>query len=118
VTSGGSKGVRDVSRDRARAVLLTERERRTMAETVAGKELEIFWSGEPLPTALVVSFGKEDRGAKGAAAALEKIKDTAEGKEVVKLMGIEGFAPADPRVMGTLEARYDGTGDGKKADGR
>jgi hypothetical protein len=113
--SSYSKAGREVGRGKVRAVLFTERERRAMDQTIAGKELEVFWRSEPLPTALVVSFGKEDRGAKDVAAALEKIKDTADGKEVVKLMGIEGFAPVDPKVVGALEARYDGAGDGKKA---
>jgi hypothetical protein len=107
-TEGFTKGVRDVARGRARAVLLTERERRAMAETAAGKELEIFYRTEPLPTALVVSFGKASPAVGDAARGMGKLKDAPGGEEIIRTMGIEGFEPVDGKVIEGLSARYEG----------
>jgi hypothetical protein len=109
-TSGFSKGVRDVSKGKAAAVLLTERELRAMKETTAGKELDAFYRTEALPTAIVVSFGPPTENGRKAVEALKGIKDNPDGKELVKLMGIDGFGPVDPKAMEKFEKRFEAAG--------
>ncbi len=103
---GFTKAVRAVSRGKARAVLLTEREERGLQDLTAGKELEVFYRTEELPTALVVSVGTKDESARGAAKALQGLKGSPQGKQILDLMGIEGFSQADAKRVKELGDRY------------
>jgi len=106
VSQGFSKGVRDASKGKIRAVLLTERERRAMKETIAGREMEVSYQSEELPTALLVSLGPAGAAAQAAAKAMEALKGNEEGRGVLATMGIDGFTRADAKRIAALEARY------------
>jgi hypothetical protein len=105
-TEGWSKGVRDVGRGKARAVLLNDRERLSMSEIDAGKNLEVFYQTESVPLALMVSLGGENDTARKSALALESLGRSPEGKEMLKSMGIDGFAPFDAGRLKAIEERY------------
>jgi hypothetical protein len=115
---GFSKAIRDVARGKARAALLTERERRGMESLTAGKDLEVAYETRALPTALVVAIGKETEMARQAAGALKAMKDVPDGQELLKMMGIEGFGSIDEKVLAALEERYKGAGGGVPAGAR
>jgi hypothetical protein len=105
-TAGSTKPLRDVSKGKARAALVTGFEKRAMKDLTVGKELEVSYQTEEYPTALVVSFGEASAAVQGSAKALEGLQGTAEGKDVVKMMGIEGFAPVDAKRLAVIEARW------------
>jgi hypothetical protein len=105
-TRSPTKGIRDASRGKVAAVLLTEREKRALASLTAGQDLEVYYQTEELPTAIMVSLGKKDAPAEGAAKALAGLKDNPEGQSLLALMGIEGFVPVGEQELAKFEARY------------
>ncbi len=105
-TRSSTKGIRDASRGKVAAVLLTEREKRALDSLTAGQELEVYYRTEELPTAIMVSLGKKDAPAEGAAKALAGLKDNPEGQSLLALMGIEGFVPVGEQELAKFEARY------------
>ena len=116
-TEGFTKGIRNVARGKARAVLLTELERKSMAELSSGKDVEVFYRTEAYPLALVVSMGGENEMARKSASALESLGKTSEGKEMLKTMGIDGFAAIDAARLKGIEDRYAQAAGGPAARG-
>ncbi len=104
--NGFSRGVRNVAKGRVKAALLTARECEALQNLKAGNELEICYRTEELPVALMVSFGKEGDATRKGAKALAGLKDSPSGKELITIMGIEGFTPVDLKRLGNLTRRY------------
>jgi len=113
-SAGFSRGIRNVSRGKARAVLLNARERKTMTNLTAGKSLQVFYQTERLPTALVVSLGKKGESAREGARALQGMKDSPEGRKLLVYMGIDGFVPVDLKLLERLMLRYKRDGEEEK----
>ena len=80
----------------------------------AGKKLEVFYQSEALPTALVVSIGKESAAARDGARGLEALKASAGGRELLGIMGIQGFAPVNAAQLENLKKRYQWSGAARK----
>ena len=104
--AGFTRGVRDAARGKVHAVLLTERERKSLESLTAGKELEVVHKSEELPTALVVTFGAASDLASQAAKAFQALSASAEGKKVLETMGLESFAAVEPKRLDELSSRY------------
>ncbi len=105
-----SKGIRDVTRDRKDAVILSHREYRGMKRLRSARELSVIHTTPAFPTAVVVTIGKPARREKLAAdlaRALAALEKTEKGREILETMGISGFAPLDTARLESLEARYE-----------
>src|SRR5262245_61086261 len=66
-TRSSTKAIRDASRGKVAAVLLTEREKRALGNLTAGQELEVYHQTDELPTAILVSLGKKEPSSEAAA---------------------------------------------------
>ncbi|MBI4585297.1 MAG: PhnD/SsuA/transferrin family substrate-binding protein [Planctomycetes bacterium] len=119
-----SRGYREVAKGRQDAVLMSHREYQGLKQLEAAKELEAIHTTRSYPVAVVVAFGERLPAEQQAklSAALKSFGKTAEGKDLLQTMGIDGFTDADLKYLKALAERYqknapESAAAGKKAPG-
>lgn len=127
-TAYSSRALRQLQRKeedgsyRYRAVILTGREYGALRELPSAKALEKIFESDYYPPALLVVFGARGN-AEGAKAAtsrpltqeeVEKLARTfqglseeAEGRQILEIMGAEGFQEVEAGWIATMEGKYD-----------